>query len=326
MGCIALLAAVCAHASAADEPAPAAPVRQALDEAWWTGPLLAASAGSLPRGHMLVEPYLFDSVVHERFDARGDRHATGHVNAYGSLTYVLYGVTDRITAGVIPRFGYTAPSGGPGSSGIGVGDFTVQAQYRLTQFREGRWLPTMSVVLGQSFPTGKYDRLGDNPSNGFGSGAYTTTASLYMQSYFWMPTGRILRTRLDLSYGFSSHADVSGVSVYGTGPDFTGRAQPGDSFVMNAAWEYSATQSWVLALDAIYEHGDGARVSGRDTQGAGVVQVAQRFDSSQSFSLAPAIEYNWSGAIGVIAGAKVAVAGRNTGAAVIPVIAVNYVH
>src|SRR6266404_2126179 len=36
--------------------------RQALTDAWWTGPMLATSADTLPRGHMLVEPYVY--VIH----------------------------------------------------------------------------------------------------------------------------------------------------------------------------------------------------------------------------------------------------------------------
>ena len=30
--------------------------RQSLDDAWWTGPMLAPSAATLPQGHFLIEP------------------------------------------------------------------------------------------------------------------------------------------------------------------------------------------------------------------------------------------------------------------------------
>ena len=54
-------------------PAENAPGRQTMDEAWWTGPLLAASASTLPQGHFLVEPYLFDVITYGRHDADGGR-------------------------------------------------------------------------------------------------------------------------------------------------------------------------------------------------------------------------------------------------------------
>ena len=44
----------------ASEPAAG---RQAMADAWWTGPLLAASASTLPQGHFLVEPYIYDVIT-----------------------------------------------------------------------------------------------------------------------------------------------------------------------------------------------------------------------------------------------------------------------
>ena len=49
--------------------------RQSLDEAWWTGPLLASGASTLPKGHVLIEPYLYDAKPFGRFDADGKRHS-----------------------------------------------------------------------------------------------------------------------------------------------------------------------------------------------------------------------------------------------------------
>ncbi len=37
--------------------------RQSLEDAWWTGPMLAPSAATLPRGHLLIEPYLYDVIA-----------------------------------------------------------------------------------------------------------------------------------------------------------------------------------------------------------------------------------------------------------------------
>ena len=42
-------------------------------------------------------------------------------------------------------------SNGPDSSGIGVGDVTLQAQWRLSQFHEDRHVPTSSLVIQQTW-------------------------------------------------------------------------------------------------------------------------------------------------------------------------------
>ena len=107
---------------------PSSAVRQSLDDAWWTGPMLAPSAATLPRGHFLIEPYLYDVIA-------------AHSHGFGSLTYLNYGLADRVTVGLIPTAGFNKVSNGPSSSRVGLGDLTPQAQYRLTKFHVGRDRP-----------------------------------------------------------------------------------------------------------------------------------------------------------------------------------------
>jgi hypothetical protein len=173
---------------------------ESLNNAWWTGPLLAAGGATLPRGHMLIEPYFYD--------VRGS-----HSNGFGSSSYVLYGLMDGLTVGSIPAVGYNKMSNALSSSSVGSGDFTLVAQHQLTQFHPGSWVPTMGAVVEETLPTGKYDKLGERSSNGLGAGAYTTLLGLYPQTYFWMPNARILRMRFDVSQAFSRSVNVEGVSV-----------------------------------------------------------------------------------------------------------------
>lgn len=297
--------------------------RQSLDDAWWTGPIVAAGAGTLPQGLALVEPYLYDVIRYGRYDNDGDERSASSNHHYGSLTYILYGVTDRFTAGLIPTFGYNDIGGGRDSSGIQAGDVTIQGQYRLSQFQPGSAIPTISVVAQQTLPTGKYDRLGEHVNDGLGAGAYTTTLALYSQYYFWMPNGRILRSRFNVAYAFSDDVNVEDVSVYGTSAGFRGTAKPGDVLTLNSAWEYSITREWVFALDFIYQHDANTRLTGIT---AGAQRVHQNFGSAWRFGVAPAIEYNFTSRIGVIAGARWFAAGRNTSATITPVVAINMVY
>lgn len=279
-------------------PALAQPSREPLGEAWWTGPMLAPSAGTLPPGHWLLEPYIYDV-------------KTAHADNYGSRAYVIYGLLDRFSVGVIPILGL--------NHGIGFGDLTAQAQYRLTQFQPGRWVPTMSVVAQETFPTGSYDRLGANTSNALGAGAYSTTLGLYAQTYCWMPNGRILRARLDLSQMlYTTKAHVVDASVYGTEPGFLGHALPGLSSSADLAAEYSMTQHWVLALDVAYGRNGDTRLQSDSV----------RFHTgwNQSLAFAPAVEYNMSSRVGVLLGVRFIEIGHNTTHSVSPALAVNMVY
>jgi hypothetical protein len=296
---------------------------QSRADAWWTGPLLAANAATLPPGHVLFEPYLFDVITTGHFDSDGKRHSGPYEHDLGSLSYLLYGLVDRVSVGVIPRFGYNEPAGEPNSSGVGIGDLTLQAAYGLMQFQDGHRTPDLSLVLQETLPTGAYDRLA-HPSDGLGAGAYTTSLALYSQQYFWMPNGRILRARFNLTYAVSSTVDVRDQSVYGTPDGFSGHAYPGNSFNADAAAEYSVTRNWVLALDVVYQHNDTTRVSGT-VPGTSPPGFQSSSGSSYSIGFAPAVEYNWSARVGAIFGVRVIEIGRNTAATVTPAIALNMV-
>jgi hypothetical protein len=319
----ALAVAVNARAGATSE-AGFAP-RQALDDAWWTGPLLAASAATLPSGRWLIEPYVYDVMTCGNFDHNGNLQSTAAAHAIASQTYIEYGVVDAFTLGVIPHLGFHESSAGQDSSGFAMGDVTLQGTYRLTQFREGDWLPATSLVIAETFPTGKYDRLSGPTDGALGSGAYSTTLSLYSQTYFWMRNGRILRTRLDLSYSLSRWTSVQGESVYGTSAGFRGHVHPGQSFVGDLGFEYSLTQNLVLAMDVNWEHDGNTRITGSYLQPAELSSVLQESGASQRLYLAPALEYNWSPRMGLIAGVRTAAAGRNVTATVTPVVAINMV-
>ena len=316
--------------AAADDSATPALDRQSLDDAWWTGPIVAAGAATLPPGRVLVEPYVYDVTTRGRFDREGNYRATDTTHTYGSLTYILVGITDSFTAGVIPTFGFSDRANGPDSSGIGVGDVTLQGQFRLSQFREGGRVPTSSLVLQQTLPTGKYDRLGTRLSDGQGAGAYTTSLALHSQYYLWMPNGRIVRTRFNIGYAISDSVDVADASVYGTQQGFRGHARPGDVFSVYSAWEYSVTRNWVLALDLIYQHDSSTLIRGTDlvTVDGEAERVPFRAESGSAwrFGVAPAIEYNFTSRVGVIVGARWFAAGRNTSASVTPVAAINIVY
>jgi hypothetical protein len=302
--------------------------QQSLDDAWWTGPLLAPNAATAPQGHILIEPYLYDEMTNSSFDSHGNRHALDGGHQLGSLTYIIYALTDRLAVGLLPRFGYNEPAGAPNSSAPGVGDTTLQLQYGLTRYSQGSWVPATSVVLAESFPTGRYDQL-SRASDGLGEGAYTTALSLYSQDYLWLRNGRILRVRLDVTYTWSASLGLEDASVYGTGAGFRGRAYPGESFTAIASGEYSLTRNWVLAMDLVYEHNDSTRVAGIEpTTGGGSAfeSLLTETGASGSQGLAPAIEYNFTSTVGVIAGVRILESGRNTTGSITPVAAVNLVY
>ena len=56
--------------------------QESLDDAWWTGPLLAPDAGTLPQGHWLMEPYVYDLMPYGHFDRNGTLRSAGAAHDY----------------------------------------------------------------------------------------------------------------------------------------------------------------------------------------------------------------------------------------------------
>jgi hypothetical protein len=319
---ILIIAASCV--ALAQQASPGLVEHESLNDAWWTGPMLAPSANTLPKGHFLLEPYLYDVITDGFFNSHGKRVSAPHEHEIGSLTYLNYGLYNKFTVGLIPTFDYVEPSNGPGSAGIGAGDLTLQAEYRLHLFGEGGWIPTVSLAVQQTIPTGKYDQLGSRPSDGIGAGAFTTSPSLYTQTFFWMPNGRILRMRFNIVPAFSRQVSLRDVSVYGTSQGFRGFARPGASVFVDLAGEYSLTRHWVLALDATYRYQANTPVSGYNASNLAPIELNSGVSDALGF--APAIEYNWTRNLGVLLGVRLIPAGRNTSATVSPALAINFVH
>jgi hypothetical protein len=105
---------------------------------------------------------------------------------------------------------------------------------------------------------------------------------------------------------------------------------PGNGLSADLSFEYSLTERWVLALDAIYSHNGNTRLAGEDMLDLDSIPYPQNVrlnsGSSSAFGLAPAIEYNWSSTIGVLLGTRVTFGGHNSPNTVTPAIAINYVY
>ena len=160
----AILAPVAARAAAGSD---VERWRAAMESARWTGPLLASTAETLPKGHFYTEPYFFDVI------SGGDHHP-------GSSGFYQYGLLNNFTVGVQPFFATDTNRIG---RGMAVGDFKLMSQLRLTHFTPEHRFPSIAIMLNEILPTGKDDRLGPH-EEGHGSGSFGTKVGVNVQQYF----------------------------------------------------------------------------------------------------------------------------------------------
>ncbi|MCL6699568.1 hypothetical protein LZ496_12340 [Sphingomonas sp. NSE70-1] len=275
--------------------------RTAMKGARWTGSLLSSNAETLPTGHFYTEPYFYDVI-------------TGGNHYPGSSGFYQYGLAERFTVGVQPKFAFGTRR--PNRE-FNVGDLKLLTQFRLTRFTPEKRIPTIAIVAQESLPIGKHDKLGLR-EDGHGSGSFATEVGVNVQHYFLLRNGRLLRGRINFLKSFPHGADVADRSVYGTQPGFRGRAKPGSKTTMIAAVEYSLAREWVLAFDVIRESTAQTGLKGRYGTGS---PIDQTLPARRSIGFAPAVEYSWSDTSGVLLGVWISPKGLSSPSSVVPAIA-----
>jgi hypothetical protein len=312
---LSLASAVCADQAVAQETA-----------AYFTGPLLTPNAVTLPAGTLLLEPYLIYTKSNGYYGAKGRHHrqAPG-MRQWQTSIPVYYGITNRLQLH-FSFGGAHAASGGAHTTGVGATDTSLGMQYMVLPPDNDRQRPAISLAYAHRFPTGAYDRLDQNPLNATGNGANVDTFSALLQEYVRLPNGRPMRLRTTVSFSPPpERVKVNGMSAYSTPRKFHGRVKLGNSLNISTAMEYSINTQWALAMDLAYNRDGASQLHGVVTGGDTASAVAHRYDSRDIYSLAPAVEYNINDRIGIVGGAQVSVAGRNSNAFIMPMIALNMV-
>ena len=292
----------------------------AVANQWFTGSLEAPSPSMSKAGSIAIEPYAIYTGSTGAYNGSGGHYSVAHgENQAQSVTVLDYAITDRFTVEALPSFAYSWTDQTTASS-VGAGDLPVDLKYRLIDENDKTGSPSVTFDLAMNFPIGAYDRL-NTQLDGLGTGAYTVKEGVLLQSLFDTWGDHPMRLRLfAAAFEPLSNVSVRDISVYGTAQGFQGQAAPGFAADVGLGVEYGLTQRWVLALDLVQTYANGFRLNGTDAAGN---EVHTHSASSSSLGLAPAIEYNWSDSVGVIAGVELSVAGRNTASYIAPQIALS---
>ena len=289
----------------------------AVQAQWFTGSLEAPSPALPAAGIFAVEPYFVYTSNNGSYDNSGARHSISNgADVFTSETVLKYAITDRLSVEALPSFSRNLNSH---DSYAGLGDLPVEAEYRFNDEDNKTGYPSVTASLGMTLPTGHFDNL-NTALDGFGSGVYTAKEGILAQSLFDTWGHHPMRLRFyGAAYEPVSNASVQGNSVYGTSNGFQGTAMPGLSSVLGFGAGYGLDQRWVLAFDLVQNFANGLHLQGTNSG----TLTNTHGTSSAALAVAPAVEYNWSDSIGVIAGVELSVAGRNTPAYVAPQIALS---
>jgi hypothetical protein len=284
---------------------------------WLTGPLLAPSGHNVPTGHVNIEPYLFWTQYRGFYDNNWKFKGSHHYTSVTLNVPFQFGILPATEFDVVPQVFYNYSQG---QTSWQFGDLGLVLSFQLLNDQQGKsWPPAIKLRFAASAPTGKYDHLKPSKqgTDVGGGGSWSPNVGIVFSNLFHFSGPHFLAMRSFFNYGPTVATSVHGLNVYGGTKGTHGTAYPGNNFSANFGFEYSLSQPWTLALDILYTYQAKNRFSGYD---AGVPMTSP---SSASYSLAPAIEYNFTDNIGLIGGSWFTVAGRNTAQYINWILALN---
>lgn len=276
---------------------------------WYAGPLVTPSASMMPPGYANIQPYFFLNGAYASFNEDRKSMALPH-NLYSAsiISPIQIGVTTSTDIVVSPPS--AVANWQDGNSGCGFGDLGIT--YGFSIFKETLYIPKFKFTIGETFPTGKYQKLKSTGLNGTGAGSFQTQFGLAMGKVIWWTYPHVVNTRLFVGYTIATVVDVSGFNAYGGGYGTDGRVRPGNKWTVDLGGELTLTQHWVLAMDFVYVAQNQTKFHGHPGISASGEIASVGSGYNDNFSLAPAIEYNFNDSLAILWGVQFSVYGRNS--------------
>jgi hypothetical protein len=324
--CLPLLFPLSVHARKALEGPPKAEAQGP----WFTGPIITSSGHVIPEGHQYFEPTFYWTDITGSYDKHWHYFKTPpSYRQFLSQTPLQFGVLPGMEIDIAPQFAYNN-SGGEHMWRVVDQPFAIAFQLLMDKPR--RWWPAIKLKFSALIPLGKHDRLNTDKlgTDVGGFGSWAPTISFITGKMFHCGGVHYFSWRMGFNYTISVPVHVRGPNIWGGSlsipeptalpvnplafvkltPSFDpvkirGTVYPGCIFTAQQGFEFSLTHNWALALDLQYVHVNKSHFSGNN---GGSVMTAP---SAEQFSIAPALEYNFSANIGLIAGPWFTVAGRN---------------
>jgi hypothetical protein len=291
---------------------------------WFTGPLIAPTYAVIPLGHINYEPYLDVTATTGSYNQHWNVVKAPTLYSTTLQPFVQIGLGYKMDFQIAPTVSYNYCHH---AASWAFGDFPLILDIQLLEPRpKADWRPYVKLILTEIFPTGKYRRLNPhkNGTDSGGKGSYVTEIGIVTGKMFRPTKHFFINTRFLVQYAFPSAVQLKGFNAYGGGYGTNAHFFPGQSLDLDFGLELTMTKNWVLACDFIglWEKKD--HFSGNPGKNADGTVASLGSKASIQYSIAPAVEYNWSDNLGVIGGVWFTLTGRNASRFWSAQLAINY--
>lgn len=306
---------------------------------WFTGPLLAEPAETIPLGHWNFQIFDFSIFSNSIYDTHGHTVEVDPNSSTQLLPQLTYGLANDLDFELDPVL---IQNKAEGKTSTNIGDTTVILGLQVLRQKEHAWRPDLRVTLEEILPSGHFDNLieANHGTDALGMGSYQTSLVFNFQHLKHIKQEHYLNSHLSFSYLYASQTHIQGLSVYGGNAFTRGDIKPGSIFTLDIAEELNLTQRLGIVFECFIQYqqadrfmGDYGKVSDRLTPPVKnklrsrllkLLPTKRNISSLfmdnlkigngtlNLFSLAPAIEYSFSENYGLILGSWVSIGGKNT--------------
>lgn len=275
---------------------------------WFTGPLITPSAYTIPFGHYNIQPYLLvDNNVGFYNSDWNSKRLPATASNINLQIQLRMGLNSFMDFSITPSFFYNYLED---ASSFRFGDLLTAVSFQLTAQGDPNNQKGFStrVYIAELFPLGAYQHLKSDKlrTDSAGSGSFVTTFGFVFSKRWNLYSFHFLQFQLNANYSLYSQVPVHGFNYYGGDKKTSGTVFPGSSFPLLCSFEYNLTQNWGLALDIVNNLSLKTKFKGKTTIPVGIPHT------QYNLSFAPAIEYNYSNNVGLIAGVWFSAIGRYT--------------
>ncbi len=284
-------------------------VRAPVEKPWLTGPLIAPVGTAVPYGELEIDTYVFYTVDTGLYGKHWGSHKTPNFYSFNPVVFGYFGITPWADIHIFPGFAWNRTQG---QQSVHFQDLPIGIDVQLYP-PDKSWFPGIKATVREIFPTGKYQNLDPQKlgTDSTGEGAYGTAFNLVLYKLVHIAGRHFLSLTASALYTVNTNVHVHGFNAYGGGFGTNGTVSLGNSFQGIFSFEFTFNRNWVFAMDSVYTHVDLTTFSGNPGVTASGDPAKVGNPSSEQLSFAPAIEYNFTGKLGIIAGVWFTAAGRN---------------
>lgn len=263
------------------------------EDVWFGGPFFVPPGRTYPKDHTQVKitSVFFDNMT---FIDRGPMVVSAlsrSSNQY--ISTFRHGLSDFLDVLVALPYIMNKQQD---KRGEGVGDVQVLLGYQLMKPIQNSAKPYLRLILQESIPSGRYDRLSVEKSSTdlTGRGDYRTYVALNFESISEPVSDHFLRARLNVGYLVGTPVVVNGLNHYGGGMRTKGRVYPSEWLNANLSLEYKLTERWILLAEVLYAFSTPSNFVGQAGKTLMGHPAKMTRGTQASLSYLPGIEYCFS--------------------------------